>query len=86
MVNHPYENHYMKEAFLGFVAFAANNLLDQYFEDCDVPNLARTPLDMMIDEATGYNEAQVQKFFDWCVEQFGHPDGINDKEANKEND
>lgn len=35
-------------------------------------NLSRrgTPIDLMIDEATGKFEAEAQAFFDWCVDTF----------------
>lgn len=75
-VTHPYQGHYMEAAFVGFVLFAVRNLMDQFEAECGPLMLGASALDRMIDKATGHQAAEVQRFFDWCVTQFGTPEDI----------
>jgi len=78
MITHPWREHYMEGAFLGFVSFAAENLLPQFEAECGKLNLGKTPLDKMIDAATGHDLKEAQRFVDWCVVQFGTPDNLGE--------
>ncbi len=75
-VTHPYQGHYMEGAFVGFVLFASKHLMEQFEAESGPLRLGKSRLDQMIDKATGSQEAEVQRFFDWCVVQFGTPDQI----------
>lgn len=75
-ITHPWQGHYMEPAFLGFVSFALKDLLDQFEAECGKLNLGTTPIDRMIDEATGQDERELQRFIDWCVKQFGTPEDV----------
>lgn len=75
-IHHPYQDHYLEPAFLGFVSFASKDLMDQFVEERGPINLDMTALGGMIDEATGQKEHEVQRFVDWCVEQFGTPEQV----------
>ncbi|MBO6755425.1 MAG: hypothetical protein JJ902_03805 [Roseibium sp.] len=72
-IQHPWKGHYMEGAFLGFVSFAASHLMKQFEAECGSIKLATSGIDRMIDEATGHDLAEVQRFVDWCVVQFGAP-------------
>lgn len=75
-VTHPYQGHYMEGAFAGFVAFASRHLMDQFEAESGPLRLGTSPLDQMIDKATGRQAEEVQRFIDWCVTQFGTPEQI----------
>ena len=75
-INHPYKDHYMQAEFLGFVSFAVKELQEQYEAECGPVKLGTSPMDRMIDKATGHDEAEAQRFIDWCVVQFGTPEKI----------
>lgn len=75
-IKHPYQGHYMEGAFLGFVSFAMNDLMPQFEAECGKLNLGMSPIDRMIDEATGHDLKELQRFLDWCVVQFGTPEQI----------
>lgn len=77
-VTHPYQGHYMEGAFAGFVAFAAKDLMEQFEAESGPLRLGTSLLDQMIDKATGHQEAEVQRFIDWCVVQFGTPEQIEE--------
>ena len=75
-ITHPWQGHLMEPAFQGFVSFASQRLLDQYIAEVGQPNLGVTPIDRMIDRATGNDIRELQRFIDWCVVQFGTPEQI----------
>lgn len=75
-VTHPYQGHYMEAAFAGFVQFASRNLMDQFEAECGALSIAVSPIDRMVDAATGREASEVQRFIDWCVTQFGTPEQI----------
>jgi len=77
-ITHPYQGHYMQDAFLGFVSFASKELVEQYEDECGLLKLGSTPMDKMIDKTTGHDEFEVQRFIDWCVVQFGPPEQIEE--------
>lgn len=77
-IKHPYQGHYMEAAFLGFVSYASKNLMDQYTAEQGPVSLGTSPMDRMIDEATGQDAKEAQRFIDWCVTQFGTPDQIEE--------
>lgn len=63
-------------AFWAFVRFASGNLMDEYVADCGEPNIAVGGIEAMIDEATGHRDAELQKFVDWCLLQYGTPEDV----------
>lgn len=75
-IKHPYQGHYLEAAFLGFVSFASKDLIDQFEAESGKLNLGTTPIDSMIDKATGQDQREAQRFVDWCVVQFGTPEQI----------
>lgn len=75
-ITHPYQGHHMEPAFLGFVSFASKDLMGQFEHECGKINLATRGIDRMIDEATGHDVAEAQRFIDWCVTQFGRPEDL----------
>jgi hypothetical protein len=75
-ITHPYQGHYMEPAFLGFVSFASKNLMAQFEAECGKVKLGTSPIDRLIDKATGLDAHEAQRFVDWCVVEIGHPDEL----------
>jgi hypothetical protein len=62
------------ESFAGFVSFNASNP-DCLRAFCDETGTTlsppRSPLEAMIDKATGYQRGIAVKFIEWCAEAYG---------------
>jgi hypothetical protein len=61
-------------AFAAFVTFNASNLdcLQAFCEETGtILSPPRSPLDAMIDKATGYQRDIAVKFVEWCAEAYG---------------
>lgn len=72
----PWEGDLMEPAFWGFVSFASKNLMDQYEHECGKIKIASGGIEKMIDQATGEDVREAQRFVDWCVEKFGSPEQV----------
>ena len=68
----------MAPAFIGFVSFASKTpaMIEAFLAENPDCTIGTTPLDRMIDKATGHDERVAQRFFDWCVDQFGRPEDL----------
>lgn len=75
-LSHPYRGHYMEAAFMGFVGYSSCNLMAEFVAECGPIALGGSALERAIDAATGRDEAEVQRFLDWCVRRFGTPEEI----------
>ncbi|KFI27798.1 hypothetical protein CN97_00910 [Haematobacter massiliensis] len=75
-LDHPWRDHYMEDAFLGFVSYASKELVAAFEADEGPLMLGLTPIDAMIDKATGQDQREAQRFMDWCVKQFGTPEQV----------
>lgn len=59
-------------AFVGFLGFAAKNLSGQFEADTGISlRKASSPLDRLIDSATGYDRAIVTQFIKWAAKEYG---------------
>ena len=76
-----WDEHYMLDAFLGFVSFSLSepNALSAFRKETgNTWEPATTGIDKMIDEATGVDFAFIQQFSDWCEKSFGTPEDIGE--------
>ena len=77
-VTHPYQGHYLQAAFEGYVHFVSTQpaAITAFLEENPGFSAPKSPMDAMIDEATGRNREWAQKFVDWCLVQFGTPEDL----------
>lgn len=84
----PWDDHYMRPAFLGCVSWALQEPgMQKQFEEKTGRRLGlprRAPIEQMIDKAAGFDPAQeiLQAFIDWVADDiFGRPgDELDDIE------
>ena len=81
-IAHPYQNHYMKEAFEGFVVWASKSdeMKEAFLSGHPEIIFPSSGIERMIDKATDNDKRISQLFIDWCVVQFGLPDEIEEAE------
>lgn len=77
----PWDDDFRAPAFWFFVGYALRHLVPQFEAECGKLNLATDALGAQIDKATGHGEAEVQRFIDWCVVQYGTPDQVDSEDT-----
>jgi hypothetical protein len=84
-----WDDHYMFPAYVGFLSFALGNgdILAQYrAETGDNWTPAKTPIEQMVDEATGAELRFLQSFSDFCERaHFGTPADIDGHDPDNDN-
>jgi len=59
-------------AFMGFLSFASKELVGQFEAETGARlSLPASPIERMIDAATGHNRALAEQFIDWAASQYG---------------
>ncbi len=72
-ISHPYQGHWMEDAFLRFVSYASKEMTRQFLDETGVRVPEVRVINGQIIENSVDTEEFTQKFIDWCVVQYGPP-------------
>ena len=76
-ITHPWQGHWQEAGFTGFIRYMAKDHIDRFYEETGEKFIPSSGgINAMIDDATGANEALLQRFIDWCVVQYGTPEQV----------